>query len=112
MKRDFEARNQELIADGTLVQPVDFLVDLQHNVHSQQTELHIKHKPGAPVQIDKEHPAVTLRLAPFLAEIMGLKIYFFMELVFTLQIECLTWIQCLPFTSIVMSSNLALWVIL
>ena len=74
MKHDFEARNQELIADGSLVQPVDFLLDLQHNVHSQLTELHIKHKPGAPAQIDKkgkEHPAVTFRLAPFLAEIMG-----------------------------------------
>ena len=80
MKRDFEARNQELIAEGTLVQPVDFLLDLQHNVHSQLTEIRIKHKPGAPVQIDKEgkeHPAVTLRLAPFLAEIMGFKNIFF-----------------------------------
>ena len=67
MKRDFEARNQELIADGALVQPFDFLLDLQHNVHSQLTEIHIKYKPGAPVQTDKEgkeHPAVTLRLAP------------------------------------------------
>ena len=80
MKRYFEARNQELIADGILVQPVDFLLDLQHNVHSKLTELHIKHKPGAPVQIDKEgkkHPAVILRLAPFLAEIMGFKNIFF-----------------------------------
>ena len=95
MKRDFEARNQELIADGTLVQPVDFLLDLQHNVHSQLTEIRIKHKPGAPVQIDKEgkeHPAVTLRLAPFLAEIMGFKNIFFTKSLFTLQIECLTWV--------------------
>ena len=74
MKRDSEARNQYLIAYGTLVQPVDFLLDLQHNVHSQLTEIHIKHKQGAPLQIDKEgkeHTAVTLRLAPFLAEIIG-----------------------------------------
>ena len=89
MKRDFEARNQELIADGTLVQPVNFLLDLQHNVHSQLTEIHIKHKPGASVQIDKkdkEHPAVTLRLVPFLAEIMGFKNIFFHEVgVYTLD---------------------------
>ena len=114
MKRDFGARNQELIADGTLVQPVDFLLDLWYYVHSQLTEIHIKHKPGAPVQFDKkdkEHVAVTLHLAPFLAEIMSFKI-FFMPLVFTLQIECLIWIQCLPFASIVMSSNLPLGVIL
>ena len=42
--------------------------------HSQFTEIHIRHKPGASVQINtegKEHAAVTLRLAPFLTEIMG-----------------------------------------
>ena len=80
MKRDFEARNQEPIADGTLVQPVDFLLNLVHNVHLQLTEIHIKHKPEAAVQIDEEgkkHPAVTLRLAPILAEIMGFKHIFF-----------------------------------
>ena len=80
MKRDFEARNQKLIVHGTLVQPMEFLLDLRYNVYSQLTEIHIKHKPGAPVQIDKEgkeHPAVTLRLAPFLAEIMGFKNIFF-----------------------------------
>ena len=74
MKRDFEVRNQKLIADGTLVQLVYFLLDLQYNVHSQLTEIHIKHKPGAPVQTDKEgkeHVAVTFRLAPFLAEVIG-----------------------------------------
>ena len=79
-KRHFEARNQELIADGTLLQPVDFLLDLRYNFHSQLTEIHTKHKPGAPVQIDKEgkeHAAVALRLAPFLAEIMGFKNLFF-----------------------------------
>ena len=67
---------KKLIADRTLVQPVDFLLDLQHNIHSQLTEIHFKHKSGAPVQIDKkgkEHAAVTLRLAPFLAEIMSFK---------------------------------------
>ena len=66
MKRDFEIRNQELIADRTLVQQVDFLLDLQHNVHSQLTEIYIKHKPGVPVQIDKEgkeHAAVTASCA-------------------------------------------------
>ena len=76
MKRDFEAKNQELIADGTLVQPVDCLLDQWYNVHLQLTKIHVKHKPGALVQIDKEgkkHAAVTLRLAPFLAEIMGFK---------------------------------------
>ena len=70
MKRDFKARNQELIVDGTLVQPVDFLLDQKHNVHSQLTEININHNPGAPAQIDKEgkkHLAVTLRLALFLA---------------------------------------------
>ena len=115
MKCDFEARYQELIADGTLVQPVNFLLDLRYNVHSQLIEIYIKHKPGAPVQIDKEgkeHAAVTLLFPPFLAKIMGLKMYFFVPSVFTLQIECLIWIQCLPFTFILMSSNLALWVIL
>ena len=54
MKHDFEGRNQELIADGTLVRPVDFLLDLRYNVHSQLTEIHIKYKLGAPVQIDKK----------------------------------------------------------
>ena len=84
IKRDFEARNLELIANGTLVQPVDFLLDLQDtsNVHLQLTDIHIKHKPGATVQIDKEgkeHAAVTLRLVSFLAKIMGLKNVFFYE---------------------------------
>ena len=80
MKRDFEVRNQELIADGTLVQSVDYPLDLRYNVHSQLTQIHIEHKPGAPVQIDKEgkeHAAVTLRLAPFLAKVMDFKKIFF-----------------------------------
>ena len=68
------ARNQKLIADGALVQPVVFLLDLLYNVHSQLTEIHIKHKPEAPIQIDKEgktHAAITLRFVPFLAKIIG-----------------------------------------
>ena len=110
-----EPRNQELIADNTLVQPVDSLLNLRYNVHSQLTEIHIKHKPGAPVQIDKEgkeRVAVTLRFAPFTAELTALKIYFFTLSVFTLQIEFFTWIQCLPFTFVMMLSNLAMWVII
>ena len=54
MKRDFVATNQELIAHGTLVQTVNFLLHLRYNVHSQLTEIHIKYKPEAPVQIDEK----------------------------------------------------------
>ena len=95
VERDFKARNQKLNVNGTLVQPVNFLLDLRYNVHSQLTETNIKHKSGSPVQTDKkgkEHASVTLRLAPFPTEILGFK-FFFTTSVFTLQIKFLMWIR-------------------
>ena len=42
-----------MISHRTLLESVAFLLNLQHSVHLQLIEIHIKHKPEAPIQIDK-----------------------------------------------------------
>ena len=49
IKHDFQAKNQEPIANGILTNSIDFLFDLQYNTYLQLVELHIKHKLGAPM---------------------------------------------------------------
>ena len=42
MKRDFQAKDKELIKNGTLTNPIDFLFDLQYNDNSQLVDLHMR----------------------------------------------------------------------
>ena len=74
MKHDFHAKNEELIKNGTLTNPIDFLFDLRYNENSQLVQLNIKNNSSAPTRIDNNGvawPSVLVHLAPFLAKMLG-----------------------------------------
>ena len=74
MKHDFQAKNEKLIKNGTLTNPIDFLFDLRYNDNSQLVQLHIRNNSSAPTRIDNDgvaRPSVLIHLAPFLTEMLG-----------------------------------------
>ena len=74
MEHDFQAKNEELIKNGTLTNPIDFLLDLRYNDNSQLVQLNIRNNSSAPTSIDDDgvaRPSVLIHLAPFLTEMLG-----------------------------------------
>ena len=74
MKHDFQAKNEELIENGTLTNPIDFLLDLRYNENSQLAQLNIRNNSSAPTRVDNDgvaRPSVLVHLAPFLTEMLG-----------------------------------------
>ena len=74
MKHDFQVKNEELIKNGTLTNPIQFLLDLRYNDNSQLVQLNIRNNSSAPTRIDSDgvvRPSVLLHLALFLTEMLG-----------------------------------------
>ena len=76
IKHDFQAKNKELIKNGTLTNPIDFLFDLQYNDNSQLIDLYIRNNSFAPTRTDNDgvaRPSVLVHLAPFITKSLGFK---------------------------------------
>ena len=74
MKHDFQAKNEELIKNGTLTNPINFLLDLRYNDNSQLVQLNTRNNFSAPTRIDDDGvawPSVLVHLAPFLTKMLG-----------------------------------------
>ena len=74
MKQNFETKNKEKLADGTLTSTVAFLFDIKFNHYTQMCEFHIRHKKGAPTRFNangEEEASVQLTLSETLANVLG-----------------------------------------
>lgn len=74
MKHEFQIQNEIHIRNGDLRKPLDFLLDIRYNIHTQLSEIHIRHKTGAPVYENDEgdeKPDVILTFSEPLANILG-----------------------------------------
>ena len=52
MKHNFQAKNEELIKNGTLTNLINFLLDVRYNDNSQLVQLNIRNNSSAPTRID------------------------------------------------------------